>query len=217
MSELSRLLKKAEKRPLKVCLSHGDRAGLDVGIPPKLRDYRDPLFDLVPANAKVAVEIGTMQGWFAWRCLKFLPAGCHIYSIDPHFDSEPYGDGSYNRDCYLKNMSCPESEGRAVLVPQTGVEAAISWPEDRLVDFIFIDGGHTKEDVLADLRGWFPLMRPGALLSGHDISGTFETPVKAALEEFAAEAGIPEIHIGEVYSFTGTQVTDCWWFYKGGK
>jgi predicted O-methyltransferase YrrM len=37
------------------------------------------------------------------------------------------------------------------------------------VDFLFIDGDHRYEGVLADWRDYAPLVRPGGLVAFHDI------------------------------------------------
>ena len=40
---------------------------------------------------------------------------------------------------------------------------------DTRYDFIFIDAGHTKEDVMADITNYRPLLTPSGLLGGHDL------------------------------------------------
>lgn len=36
------------------------------------------------------------------------------------------------------------------------------------LDSLWIDGGHTREQVTADISAWLPLVRPGGLICGHD-------------------------------------------------
>lgn len=41
--------------------------------------------------------------------------------------------------------------------------------EDNSLDFVFIDGDHRRENVLSDLNAWWPKVRPGGVLAGHDF------------------------------------------------
>lgn len=53
--------------------------------------------------------------------------------------------------------------------------------EDGSVDAIFIDAGHSYESVIKDLRAWYPKMRKGGLMAGHDFFN-YEGVNKAVLE-----------------------------------
>jgi len=58
--------------------------------------------------------------------------------------------------------------------------------EDNSLDFVFIDGSHLYEDVLADLQAWFPKVKKGGHIAGHD----FPWPnVKRAVIEFFSNKG----------------------------
>ena len=61
---------------------------------------------------------------------------------------------------------------------------------DASLDFAFIDGNHVYEQVCADIRGWWPKIRQGGLLTGHDY-GVYgdskgEWGVQRAVDEFVA-------------------------------
>lgn len=56
----------------------------------------------------------------------------------------------------------------------------------RYFDFVFIDGSHFYEDVLKDIKCWYPLVKDGGILAGHDY-GTGSRKrhdVKRAVDEF---------------------------------
>jgi hypothetical protein len=58
---------------------------------------------------------------------------------------------------------------------------------DSSVDFVFIDACHTNESVLNDLDAWWPKIRPGGLLAGHDYAWS---GVAAAVHEFFGREGL---------------------------
>lgn len=58
--------------------------------------------------------------------------------------------------------------------------------EDNSVDTIFIDAGHSYEAVLADLKAWYPKMKNGSTMAGHDYN-SWEGVKKAVLEFFGKE------------------------------
>ena len=66
--------------------------------------------------------------------------------------------------------------------PLSSIEAAENmrmWGAE--FDFVFIDAAHDKDSVLADITAWFPLVRPGGVIAGHDWQ---EAGVNDAVTEF---------------------------------
>ena len=58
-------------------------------------------------------------------------------------------------------------------------------------DLIHLDGAHDYESVSADLRTWWPRLRPGGLLIGDDYYETIHWPgVKRAFDEFFESADL---------------------------
>ncbi len=54
--------------------------------------------------------------------------------------------------------------------------------ENNSVDFCFIDGDHSYEGVKNDLENWYPKVKKGGIIAGHDYP-TWET-VKQAVDDF---------------------------------
>lgn len=47
-------------------------------------------------------------------------------------------------------------------------EAALCFP-DRYFDYVYIDADHTYKGVCHDIATWYPKVRPGGILAGHDF------------------------------------------------
>lgn len=58
---------------------------------------------------------------------------------------------------------------------------------DKNFDFIFIDGGHDYETVIEDIKGWYPKLKPGGIIGGHDIDWP---GVNRAVKEYFGEFNI---------------------------
>lgn len=209
MLDKVKLKEGARRSPLLFCMKK--KKGHLVGIPYGLRDFRDKLFDLVSKKTKIAVEIGTAQGWFAWRCMKFLPKSAKLFCVDS-FEDGPEGNGKYNKNCWKLNLEKWDGK-RAFLKVEKSVSEAKKWNEGK-IDFLFIDGDHTTKGLLSDLKNWLPKVQRGGLVAGHDIGGKHGANVKAALDLYMLETRTVNLKIGNIYSYTGKQITPCWWFYK---
>lgn len=72
--------------------------------------------------------------------------------------------------------------GRLEVWPMRSVDAVQRFA-DESIDVIFVDGSHEYADVKADIRAWWPKLRPGAFMGGDDF---MMFPVmQAVVEEFA--------------------------------
>jgi hypothetical protein len=57
---------------------------------------------------------------------------------------------------------------------------------DNSLDFVFIDASRDYDSVKADILGWWPKVKPGGLLAGHDIR---YPPIEKALKDTAPDTG----------------------------
>lgn len=86
------------------------------------------------------------------------------------------------------------------------VERSKDFP-DEFFDYIYIDADHTKKAVLDDLNAWYPKVKKGGIIAGHDtycdphnISYEF-FDVEGALEEFFTEEQQENIHLTNEYAY----------------
>tara|TARA_Y100000004_G_scaffold166817_1_gene198863 strand:+ start:318 stop:890 length:573 start_codon:yes stop_codon:yes gene_type:complete len=56
--------------------------------------------------------------------------------------------------------------------------------EDRSLDFVFLDASHDYENVLIDLTIWYPKIKKGGYIGGHDYGGENFAGVDEAVNEF---------------------------------
>jgi hypothetical protein len=88
-------------------------------------------------------------------------------------------------------------QGRYKVHRMTSVEASKSF-EDESVDFVFIDGDHSYEGCALDIKSWFPKIKVGGLLSGHDYRNERNYGVQKAVHEFLGDR---ELRLGLNYTW----------------
>lgn len=84
---------------------------------------------------------------------------------------------------------------RADWIYLPSVEAS-QYIEEGSLDFVFIDAEHTELSVYADVYAWYPKVRSGGILMGHDFS---MDPVKKVVTAWAEKFGKKIIH-SDTYS-----------------
>jgi hypothetical protein len=74
------------------------------------------------------------------------------------------------------------------------------------VDFAYIDADHSYMGVWNDLRLWFPKVRPGGVIGGHDYDHPNFAGVRGAIDEFLSHFSLRATHDGD----------GVWWVEKQG-
>ncbi|WP_437734609.1 class I SAM-dependent methyltransferase [Sorangium sp. So ce1335] len=76
---------------------------------------------------------------------------------------------------------------RPIVHRLASTDAAARFAEASL-DLVFLDGSHDEAAVLADIEAWWPRLKPGAILAGHDHNEE-HAGVTEAVARFTARAG----------------------------
>lgn len=118
------------------------------------------------------LEIGSLYGGTLWHWMQAWP-GAKIVSIDlvpvdvPQHPIERvwacrkmWKDWTEDSDCELRTLQVPSGN------PETVISATNFGP----YDFIFVDGGHSYEQVFSDFNHYWPMVRKGGLMAFHDIA-----------------------------------------------
>jgi Methyltransferase domain len=129
-------------------------------------------------------EIGVMKGNYSAHILREW-RGRELISVDPWLEHPE------NADHARRVLGAFGDRSR--IMQTTSVEAAAQVPDAGL-DFAYIDALHDYDSVKADLEAWFPKVRPGGILAGHD----YPMPgVRAAVDEFFAARSLAVHAMGE--------------------
>lgn len=93
------------------------------------------------------------------------------------------------------------------------VEMADRIPSDKKLDWVYIDAGHTKEEVKADFEAWYPKVRSGGIVSGHDYGDNDCIGVKEFIDEYIQLH--PEVKMNfTTEDFWEGKEYQSWWFVK---
>lgn len=124
----------------------------------------------LPYPAK-GIEVGVNRGINSWYMLTECQNISTLIGVD-HY--QPYVDWDRpitkdeqdsNYKVLTKNMLLMGD--RFNLIKESS-QVAASTLDDDAYDFVFIDGGHSIKQVLMDLDSWYPKIRNGGLIAGHD-------------------------------------------------
>jgi SAM-dependent methyltransferase len=120
------------------------------------------------------VEVGVFYGDLAAGLLNAPHAIAHYWLVDgwePYRDEHGtigYGKSPLEWDFIAEHvkarMAC---EPRVEIIRKPSTAAAKLFA-DASVDLVFIDAAHDHAHVKADIEAWWPKVRPGGVISGHD-------------------------------------------------
>lgn len=138
----------------------------------------------------VFVEIGTWKGQsitYLASKIKQQNKKVTIFGIDTFLGTPGEHDDDIDvinatlYETYLKNIAPHTDIIKTVIGDSHQVYESF---EDESIDFLFIDGDHHYESVKTDLTNWFPKIRSGGIISGHDYTEAGECGVIPAVNEF---------------------------------
>jgi beta-1,4-mannosyl-glycoprotein beta-1,4-N-acetylglucosaminyltransferase len=131
----------------------------------------------VPSYAHF-VEVGSFKGRSsAFMAVEIINSGKQIDfdCVDTWQGSEEHQAGAISEDPdvvagslfeqFVKNMSPVAHKYKALRL--ASLEAATTY-EDHSLDLVFLDAAHDFDNVKADILAWWPKIKSGGIISGHD-------------------------------------------------
>lgn len=166
---------------------------------------REVFNHLVGRGPMIGAEVGTFYGRTAIYLLNMLP-DLELTMVDPWISVPPTHRYALSGDETAKYTqvqmdaaanyvaaSTAFAKERKRIMRMTSLEAVKKVP-DKSLDFAFLDADHTYEGCREDILAWWPKVKPGGFLCGHDLDN--QPPagalwgVRQAVEEFVKNNGL---------------------------
>ena len=157
-------------------------------MPKSFFEDRISFKNLIGKKNLTGVEIGVANGVNARAILENLDIA-RLYLIDPWAN---YGGMEY-RGVYQNDELAQQEERSAqkvieqykhkIIVLKALSEDAADNVENEL-DFVYIDGNHRHKYVKRDIELYYPKVRVGGMLAGHDFKSNERGVVRAVRETF---------------------------------
>ena len=137
-----------------------------------------------------AVEVGVDSGLYSAALLEGSKLQ-RLFSVDPWALEELGGIDDYPYEGMLRALATLRPFGlRSVVLRMRSLDAVQIFADGAL-DFVYLDGIHRVPGVDLDIAAWWPKVRPGGILAGHDYEPWNPSPhVRTAVDAFAALHGL---------------------------
>lgn len=159
---------------------------------------RKEMMDMIGLQGKACAEVGVSRGDFARVQARRLPSS--LLLVDPWCHQDPknyqdpanFPDDEFNR---IYKGLVEEFKGMPFVKFDRAfsVDAAARVPDGSL-DYVYIDANHAYEYVYQDINAWYPKVKKGGWLCGHDYDpnpdGQGWPGVKKAVHQFLQEKGL---------------------------
>ena len=136
----------------------------------KLDIDRVELIKQIGYKCQVGVEVGSFKGEFAKEICKVWDGNLYMVDVWRGLGDEYMDASNHNihTDAYAQAMKSIEGyENRAVMIRTDSFTGSGIFPDERL-DFVYIDANHAYDYVKDDILNWFPKVKKGGYLMGHD-------------------------------------------------
>lgn len=120
---------------------------------------------------KTGVEIGCFKGEFSKEILNRWDGELYMVDVWSELGDE-YIDGSnhkyHNNTVYQECLNNVYEFGSRAIMIRTSSDKAYKLFSDESLDFIYIDANHAYDFVKQDIQYWYPKVKKGGLVMGHD-------------------------------------------------
>lgn len=177
------------------------------------KNRRELILHLNNTKAEIVAEVGVRDGNFS----KFILDNTTVkklYAIDPWENNEELSECevAYNN---CKNALSPFGE-RAEMIKAYSPFVSEMF-DDESLDFVYIDGLHDYDSVKSDINAFYPKVKKGGIIAGHDYHQLDWPGVFYAVNEFIEKNEL-ELNLTGVdspdYEIEHDGFKPSWWAIK---
>eukprot|EP01064_Diplonema_japonicum_P034622 TRINITY_DN7242_c0_g1_i1.p1 TRINITY_DN7242_c0_g1~~TRINITY_DN7242_c0_g1_i1.p1 ORF type:complete len:312 (+),score=67.06 TRINITY_DN7242_c0_g1_i1:63-938(+) len=150
-----------------------DDAVIPIGYRPR---WRWELGEILQREGKRhGAEIGVQQGEFSamvltnWKCASTYMV-VDVWETQENYRDIANVDQAGQDHLYETMLTRLDPWKEKLVVMRNWSHDASQRVPDNSLDFVYVDARHDFEAVLEDLRDWWPKLRVGGILSGHDFT-----------------------------------------------
>ncbi len=170
---------------------------------PRGERMRDAAIQAVRGNnnlPKMGCEVGVWAGGLSSIFLRNFD-GLVLYMVDCFLASNLGDNEKTQKAMKAAFADTVEYEDRRIMLIGKSLQVA-HLIQDKSLDFVYIDAAHDKESVTNDISTWYPKVKKGGVISGHDYSRK-HPGVITAVDEFTKR-----------HNYSIHKLTSVWWFLK---
>ena len=179
------------------------------------------------------VEVGSFEGVFSKVILESFKGQLYLVDVYRALTDEEYSDLSnhkFHMDAYRTAMENIVGYEERAHILRMKSEKAVELFNDESLDFVYIDANHKYEYAMADINMWYPKVKKGGIVSGHDFIRLdwYETPFCPNgldkhiynsdgdyMGEFGVNSALFEFCLKNNITFSCTdEFYGTWWFVK---
>jgi hypothetical protein len=144
----------------------------------------------------LGIEIGVQGGYYSEVILR--NSNLHMILLDSwrHIENGYFEGGNTNTENHIELLNnvlkllINKYENRFTLIRELS-ENIVSLFKDQIFDFIYLDADHSEKFVKNELVRWWPKLKYGGIIAGHDYVSRGESfGVKEAVDSFFASKSV---------------------------
>lgn len=144
----------------------------------KLRPFNQYLKQKFNDKAIKGIEIGVFKGNNALEILNHVNIS-KLYLIDPFETHSKYNNWDDYEGLVRKKLSSFSNFYKLFVDFSYNV---VNVFDDNSLDFVYIDGDHCYEAVKKDIKLFYPKIKEGGIIGGHDYTPRYPGVARAVLE-----------------------------------